>query len=46
MIINDYVNLKQPNLYGLTTVSSDDKKLNDEANVFSTANFNLLICDD
>jgi hypothetical protein len=45
MIINDYVNLKQPNLYGLTNTSSDDKKLQEEANGFSATYFNLSICD-
>lgn len=43
MIINDYVNLKQPNLYGFSTTQDGDLKTS--ANIFSQSYFNgLQIC--
>lgn len=41
MIINDYVNLKQPNMYGFDPTKEDEEK---NANIFSQKYFNLEIC--
>jgi len=46
-IINEYVNLKQPSLYGVTVADKTDADLELQANDFSSEYFSgLQICDD
>ena len=44
MIITDYVNMKQANIYGLIGNFSTEKDMTDQINVFSQANFNIELC--
>ncbi|MEI6775133.1 MAG: hypothetical protein WCL18_10610 [bacterium] len=45
-IMNDYVNMKQPNLYGVTTnFGNDETKMIEQINVFSSGYFDgIQVC--
>lgn len=45
MIITDYVNMKQANIYGLVWNPSSEDDMEKQANIFSLANFNIKLCD-
>ena len=44
MIITDYVNMKQSNIYGLIGNFSTEKDMEEQINIFSQANFNIELC--
>lgn len=44
-IMNDYMNMKQPSLYGLNAKYKDDKDLGNLVNEYLTGYFGIAICD-
>ena len=45
--MNDYVNMKQPNIYGMTKSFQTEQEIADQINTFSSAYFdNVEICSD
>lgn len=45
MIVVDYVNMKQANVYGLSSNAPTDTEIENQVNVFSSANFGIPICE-
>ena len=45
MIVSDYVNMKQANIYGLVWNFSTEEDMEAQINIFSLAHFNIKLCE-